>query len=278
MTKFGNNVLYLVLSQEYGMGRPAMEIARLAVSGGIDVLQMREKAMARAELIKLGRDLSCLCKDAGVVFIVNDDPAIALDVKADGVHLGQEDQRRFDIAGTRALLGTDKIIGVSTHSLQQFREANEQDVDYIAFGPIFPTKTKDYCIGEKDIEEVLRSASKPVVFIGGIDMTNVDGLLERGAGNIAVIRAIAAADDIRGAASAFKAKLARGLKMLVRVNGKDEIVQANKKLADLLSDKGIVPDHVVIEHNLKIVPRETWKNISLGNNDNVEIISFVGGG
>jgi thiamine-phosphate pyrophosphorylase len=149
-----------------------------------------------------------MCKEAGVKFIVNDDPVLAKKVNADGVHLGQEDLKKHSLKKTRELVGSDKIIGVSTHSIEQFKKANAEDFDYIAFGPIFPTKTKDYFIGTGDVETVLKSAKNPVVFIGGINLDNVDDLLKKGAKNIALIRAILEEADIKKAAENFKAKLA----------------------------------------------------------------------
>lgn len=210
MTKIKDRNLYLVLSEECGRGRAALELAGLAISGGIDMLQMREKNKSRHELLQLGRELCKICNEGGVKFIVNDDPGLAEEVGADGVHLGQEDLEKHDLENTRKLLGADKIIGVSTHSLAQFQEANNGDFDYIAFGPVFPTKTKDYFIGTGDIETILRSAKKPVVFIGGINLDNVDDILKKGARNIALIRAVLEADDVLKTAGKFKAKLDGG--------------------------------------------------------------------
>ncbi|MFA5143210.1 MAG: thiamine phosphate synthase [Candidatus Omnitrophota bacterium] len=207
--KIKDRNLYLILSEDCGRGRPACEIARLAVSGGVDMLQMREKARPRGELVKMGRELQAICQKNNVKFIVNDDPAIAKETGADGVHLGQEDLKNHNAKQARRLLGPDKIIGVSTHSPGQFEEANAGDFDYIAFGPIFPTKTKDYFIGADDIEKIMRIARKPVVFIGGINLGNIDDILQKGGRNIALIRAILEADDIFKTTKRFKEKLER---------------------------------------------------------------------
>ena len=199
--------LYLVLSEECSKGRPAIEIARLAISGGIDILQMREKARSRDELMKLGRELCAVCKENNVKFIVNDDPTIAKETGADGVHLGQEDLKKYSVEETRKLLGPDKIIGVSTHSVGQFEKANAGGFDYIAFGPIFPTKTKDYFIGTDSIEGIVKIANRPVVFIGGINLSNIDNILQKGGRNIALIRAILEAEDLVETTKRFKEKL-----------------------------------------------------------------------
>jgi thiamine-phosphate pyrophosphorylase len=199
--------LYLVISEEYSAGKSAMEIAKLAILGEVDIIQMREKNKARGELVKLAYELSRLCKEKRVIFIVNDDPWIAKECDADGVHLGQEDMLKYDINKARDILGKGKIIGVSTHSLDQLNNANEKDIDYIAYGPIFPTKTKDYFIGAKDIKEVLRIARKPVFFIGGINLSNLGEILEQGAKNIAIISGIIQAEDISARTRNFKDRL-----------------------------------------------------------------------
>ncbi|MEN6376202.1 MAG: thiamine phosphate synthase [Smithella sp.] len=188
--------LYLVLSEEYGGAAPLMGIAEQAIAGGIDILQMREKNKSQEELIGLGRQLAFLCKKNGVIFIVNDDPQLAKNLEADGVHLGQEDIQKYPVNTVRQLIGQDKIIGLSTHSLEQFQAANQMDVDYLAFGPLFPTKTKNYHIGTGDVSRVLQTALKPIVFIGGINTDNLDVLLAEGVSNIALIRDIMQADDI----------------------------------------------------------------------------------
>lgn len=212
MAAITDDCLYLVLSEEYGAGRSLLEIAGQAVAGGVDILQMREKRKSPAELHRLGCALSELCKNNGVTFIVNDDPQLALALAADGVHLGQEDIQQHPIDAVRRLLGPDKIIGVSTHNLEQFRRANEADVDYLAFGPIFPTLAKSYHIGTGDIREALRIARKPVVFIGGIHAGNLDGLLDLGATRIALIRDIMQAEDVAARTRWYREKLSNSLR------------------------------------------------------------------
>ncbi len=200
--------LYLVISEEYGLGRSALEIARFAISGGVDIIQLREKNKTRNELVNLASGLLKLCKEKRVMFIVNDDPLIAKECGADGVHMGQEDMQTYSITKTRKIIGSGKIIGVSTHSLPELIKANEEkNVDYIAYGPIFPTKTKNYFLGDKDMKEAVKIAKKPLVFIGGINLSNLDALLENGAKNIAAIRGILQSEDITARAASFKKRL-----------------------------------------------------------------------
>jgi len=200
---------YFVAGGGYSGGREIAEVAALAIKGGIDILQLREKKMCRRELVDEGKQLSLLCREKKVIFIVNDDPYLAKDVSSDGVHLGQEDVKEYPIAKTREILGKDKIIGLSTHSLEQVEKANCLDVDYIGFGPIFPTLTKDYSIGTKDIPKALEISNKPVVFIGGINISNAEAILEMGAKNIAVIRAVAEAENIERRVGEFKAMMGK---------------------------------------------------------------------
>ena len=217
MKKIKDHSLYLVITEEYGKGRSAIEIARAAIKGGVDIIQMREKNKPQQELIDTGKKLSRLCSDNNVIFIVNDDPMIAKETGADGVHLGQEDINSCPIDEARRIIGQDKIIGISAHSIETVKRANSENVDYIAFGPVFSTEIKEGCVGTQCVEKALTATKKPIVFIGGIDLCNIDGLLQMGAKNIALIRAILRADDITEKTRAFKDKL---LKAKGRSNGK----------------------------------------------------------
>ncbi len=199
--------LYLVITEEHCNGRPVMEIAEAAIAGGVDMLQLREKKKSMQEIIELGTRIAKLCSDNDVMFIVNDDPMLAKRVGADGVHLGQEDMSRFSVEMARDIIGPDRIIGVSTHSLDEFKRSAADDVDYLAFGPIFQTKTKNYCIGTKEIKEIVDFSTRPVFFIGGIDLSNIDDVLDEGACNIALIRGITEASDISARTKEFKEKM-----------------------------------------------------------------------
>lgn len=207
MPKIKDYSLYLVISEDCGLGKSAPEIARLAISGGVDIIQMREKNKDKDKLLKLAGELSNICKENEVAFIVNDDPLLAKEVGASGVHLGQGDLKKYSISATREILGKDKIIGISTHSLAELNKANDDDVDYIAYGPIFPTKTKDYFLGTGDIREAIDIAKKPLVFIGGINLSNLEEVLAEGARNIAVIRGIIQSRDIEFTARDFKDRI-----------------------------------------------------------------------
>ena len=207
MGRIKDRSLYLVITEEYGMGRRAIDIAKSAITGGVDIIQMREKDKPPSELVELGKKLARLCKDNKVLFIVNDDPALAKETNADGVHLGQEDIKRYSLKKPRGILGKNRIIGISTHSVEQFEDANKEDFDYMAFGPIFETKTKDYFLGTDSIEHVLSIAKKPVFFIGGMNFSNIDIILKKNAKNIALIRGILEAENITSRTKEFKEKM-----------------------------------------------------------------------
>jgi thiamine-phosphate pyrophosphorylase len=276
-------MIYLVLSSEYAKRRPVLDIAEQALDAGIGMLQMREKLLPEQDLMALGEKLLPLCRKKDIPFIVNDNPNIAQKLNADGVHLGQEDIKKYSLNYTRSILGKNKIVGISTHSLAEFKIANSNDFDYIAFGPVFPTKTKDYHIGINDIDEVLKVSSKPVIFIGGINISNIDKLIQKGAKDIAVIRAITESEDIPLAVAELKKRFsstsARAREaFLIKINGKEHEVSGVRNLSELISTKGLSGKAVVIEHNYNIIPKEKWQETALDKGDNIEIVSFVGGG
>jgi thiamine-phosphate pyrophosphorylase len=199
--------LYLVISEEYCWGNSVIDIAKKAIEGGVDIIQMREKNKSIPELVELGKKFSNLCRREDVIFIVNDDPYIAKEVDADGVHLGQEDIKKYPIGQARRILGKKGIIGMSTHSIETFEEACASDVDYIAYGPVFPTSIKSNCVGTEDVGRIVAMAKKPVFFIGGINLSNVGSIIEKGARNISLIRAITEAHDVASVARNFRKEL-----------------------------------------------------------------------
>ena len=196
MNIISNYSLYLVLSSEYAKNEDILKIAKLAIEGGIDMIQLREKLNSPNRLIKIAKELSRLCKSTDKIFIVNDDPELARIVNADGVHLGQEDIKKTSIQKVKKILGKNKLIGLSTHSIKEIKEAKQYNPDYISFGPIFPTEVKNYSIGTNDIKKVINLSSWPVFFIGGINICNISEILSLGAKNIAMIRQIIQSENI----------------------------------------------------------------------------------
>jgi len=194
-------MIYLVTSQEYS-DRSTLEIVKGAATG-VDYIQMREKGKSKEELLALGQEIKKICSENKTKFIVNDDHYLAKELDANGVHVGQEDIGKCPIGEIRKIIG-DKIVGLSTHSVEQVRQANNMDIDYIGYGPIFSTQTKNYSLGTKNIKEILEISKKPVFFIGGIKPDNVQKLYDLGVTNIAVITAITKAKDIPAAIGGLK--------------------------------------------------------------------------
>lgn len=198
--------LYCFSPSEFLVGRNPIEMVAAQIKGGADVVQLREKNMPKREKLELGFEIRNLTTQKDVLFIVNDDLDLALILEADGVHLGQDD---IPISYARPLL-QDKIIGISTHSLEQAREAIDSGADYIGIGPVFKTETKikaDPVIEIDLILKVKKLSSIPVIAIGGIGEKNIDLLVNRGIKRAAIISDILSSKDIEAKTRTLKEKL-----------------------------------------------------------------------
>ncbi len=197
LRSLSNCWLYGFLDTAYLGRRDPTAIARQMIAGGVDILQLRAKNLAPAQLIALAKRILPITRAAGVPLLINDFPEIARQVDADGVHLGQEDIQRISIAATRNILGQGKMIGISTHSLTQSLVAQQQNPDYLGLGPIFATATKPQAkpIGLLAITSVAKKVSIPFFCIGGIDPENIRQVLAAGARRVAVVSAILCAID-----------------------------------------------------------------------------------
>ena len=198
--------LYVITDPSAQKGRDSLEVLTKALEGGADVVQLRDKRSSREDLVAIGKKLKPLCKKWGALFIINDRVDVAEAVDADGVHLGQND---LLIETARFLLGKKRLLGISTHSLEQALQAQARGADYIGVGPIFQTPTKpDYPpVGTGLISQVKLSVRVPFVAIGCIDLATVDTVLEAGADSVAVVRSVVGQDDVEGAARSLKQKL-----------------------------------------------------------------------
>lgn len=178
------NGLYLITDD----GERLIERVRAALPH-VSVVQFRPKSLASTDKLERGQQLASICREAGVLFIVNDDPQLALNLNADGVHLGQDDG---DPAAARKLLGTNRIIGISTHTPQEAAAAQAAGADYIGFGAMFPTESKEiqHLAGVKLLAEARTRVTLPIVAIGGISRDNAPEVIDAGADSIAVISAI----------------------------------------------------------------------------------------
>lgn len=197
--------LYLILDQQYTK-KDIVTVAIEAVEAGVDIIQYREKVLPKKGALAIAKRLREVTNKAGVIFIVNDDPALSLAVDADGVHLGQED---IPVEVARKILGKDKVIGISTHNHQEVLEANSLGVDYIGFGPIFRSNTRmvTFPHGIDEIKRMKGSISVPIIAIGGINQDNVSDVIMAGADGVAVISAIISAPDVKKVISEFKERI-----------------------------------------------------------------------
>ncbi len=199
--------LYCLTAEEYSNGKSNIQVVRSMIKAGIKVIQYREKDKKLLQKYNECIEIRKLTKEAGVTFIINDDVDIAMLVKADGVHIGQDDLPPQKV---RELVGNDMIIGLSTHSPQQAQEALKNGIDYIGVGPIFRTFTKkDVCepVGLEYLEYVVKNIDIPFVAIGGIKEDNVYEVKKRGAKCIAMVTEIVGADNIEEKISTVRNKM-----------------------------------------------------------------------
>jgi thiamine-phosphate pyrophosphorylase len=198
--------LYVLTDHILSRGRLNVEVIKAAIAGGADAIQLRDKGFTAKRLIQEALILRDITREGGVPFIVNDRVDVALAADADGVHLGQGD---LPISWARRLLGKHKIIGVSTHSVEEAVQAEKDGADYISIGSVFPTTTKSDArplAGLELITDIKRNVNIPVVAIGGIKEENVAQVGEAGADCIAVISAVVSATDIKQAAKNLREK------------------------------------------------------------------------
>jgi thiamine-phosphate pyrophosphorylase len=198
--------LYVIVDPDAMKGRDPVEVADLAIRGGADIIQLRGKTLSGRELFIVGERLRELTGERGVPFIVNDRVDVAVAVRADGVHLGQED---LPIEAARRIVREDLLIGISTHGIEEAVDAERRGASYIGLGAMFPTFTKDDAryTGVEVLKGVKHHVTLPVVAIGGINESNVDEVLAAGADGIAVISAVVGAEDVEEAARRLKERI-----------------------------------------------------------------------
>jgi len=187
--------IYAILDPAQTKGRAPEWVLRQLLDGGAKILQLRVKAMAPRDYWMLAREVRAQTRAAGCQLIINDRVDIALACDADGVHLGQED---LPLVAGKKLMG-GKIVGISTHDVGQAREAEQNGADYIGFGPMFGTTTKDTGFSARGIVmlQAIRAAVHiPIVAIGGITEQNVQQVWQAGADSAAIISDVLGAQDI----------------------------------------------------------------------------------
>jgi len=196
--------LYVVTDEKLSNGLTHSEIARLALEGGADVIQLRDKEMEGRKLLGHALQIRKLTRKTGALFIVNDRLDIALASKADGIHLGQED---MPVRAARKLCPKRFIIGVTAHDVAESVRAEKEGADYIGLSPIFQTGSKSdagTACGVAMIRNVKAKVWIPVVAIGGISLSNAREVLDAGADGLAVISAVVSHKDVTGAARRLK--------------------------------------------------------------------------
>lgn len=186
------------------------KLARMAIDGGADTIQFRQKIGSTREMIEIARKLKGMCAEAGVPFIVNDRVDVAIASKADGVHLGQDD---FPIGLARKLMGEDVIIGGSAVSLEDAQRCFAEGADYVGFGPVYPTSSKPDASSPTGIEIMKKAVAAvplPIIAIGGINAENTHEVIRAGAYGIAVISAVCCQADPKKATQMLSQALSLG--------------------------------------------------------------------
>jgi len=201
--------LYLVTDRSQTGGRDLLWVLERALEGGVRAVQIREKDLGGRELFVLAEKTKRLCERYQANLFVNDRVDVALGVDADGVHLGGDS---MPVRAARELLGAEKLIGVSTHSINEAREAEQEKADFILFGPVYFTASKA-AYGEPQglgrLKKVVEKISLPVYAIGGVKVGNIAEVKETGVRGIALISAVLSASDPRVATRRILETLAR---------------------------------------------------------------------
>ena len=196
-------LLYAVTDRHWLGGDPLEKHVKEALDGGATFVQLREKELDDKTFLDEAFELKALCEQYNVPFVVNDNVEIALKVNADGVHVGQSDMEALNV---RALLGPDKIIGVSAHNVEEALLAEKHGADYLGVGAVFATSSKDDVdvLDHAMLREICEAVNIPVVAIGGISKENIMQLAKSGICGVAVISAIFAQKDIKAAANELR--------------------------------------------------------------------------
>ncbi len=196
-------LLYAVTDRHWLNGETLAAQVERSIKGGVTFVQLREKDLDDGAFLKEAYELKNICKSYGVPFVINDNVALAKQADADGVHIGQSDMGTLE---ARAMLGPDKIIGVSAQTVEQAVLAESQGADYLGVGAVFATTSKDDAaeVSHDTLRAICQAVTIPVVAIGGISKANVAELAGTGICGVAVISAIYGANDIEQGARDLK--------------------------------------------------------------------------
>ena len=196
-------LLYAVTDRTWLGEKTLHQVVKESLDGGVTFVQLREKELDHDSFLEEAKDLKNLCAQYGVPFVINDNVKIAVEMDADGVHVGQSD---MEAGNVRALIGPDKILGVSAQTVEQAVLAEKRGADYLGVGAVFPTGSKDDAddVSHETLKAICEAVSIPVIAIGGITVDNTNELAGSGICGIAVISAIYAQEDIPAATSRLK--------------------------------------------------------------------------
>ncbi len=200
--------LYGITDRYWLNGRPLIHDVQLALEGGVTMIQLREKILDEESFYREAIEIKELCKKFHVPFIINDNVELAKKVDADGIHVGQNDMAAQDV---RAIIGPDKILGVSTQTVEEALLAQKMGADYLGVGAVFPTGSKDDCwvLSHDLCREICSAVTIPVVAIGGINLGNISKLSGLGFSGISLISAIFGQSDIKSAAMKLKEEVSK---------------------------------------------------------------------
>ena len=196
-------LLYAVTDRHWLGDRTLYEVVKESLDGGATFIQLREKNLDQEHFLEEAKELKKLCAEYKVPFVINDNVDIALEIDADGVHVGQSDMEAGDV---RAKLGPDKIIGVSAQTVEQALLAEKHGADYLGVGAVFPTGSKDDAVevSHETLKAICEAVNIPVIAIGGITVDNTSVLAGTGICGIAVISAIYGQENILEATKKLK--------------------------------------------------------------------------
>ena len=190
-----NLLLYAITDQRWAINQTFYEQIEAALSGGVTMLQLREKMLDKKLVIEEAKKVKQICKSFNVPLIINDHLDVALEIKADGVHVGLDDQPVDEI---RKKLGKDFIIGATAKTISQAQKAEFNGADYLGVGAVFPSLAKPNAvrIDKVQLKNICESVKIPVVAIGGIELNNISELIGSGISGVAVVSAIFSAENI----------------------------------------------------------------------------------
>ena len=196
--------LYVIVDPETTAGRPVSEVAEAALKGGARVVQLRDKSNDKGDMLPVARQLRAMCDEHGALFIMNDDPNLALSSEAHGLHIGQSD---LPVPEARRVLTPDQILGRSNNTMEEVARSVALGVDYLAVGAIFSTATMGKrarpVVGTEMLARAKETAPQPVVAIGGINLENIAEVVRAGADGVCVVSSVTLADDPEAATSAL---------------------------------------------------------------------------